>query len=485
MSQRTFNWPPSGSSSTGITQFKRNGITVDVTEDTATPANNLPLPVKLTSVTGDINITAGDLNVQLSDQGANPDVTRIGDGTNRLGITASNEAKTSDATAATKLDTVNTNLGTVNTNLGTISTQQLGVFSAANSSTTLLLANGVFTGTAVEIKDFSAISVAVASDRNSATNGLSMQFSSDGVNWDHSHNFTVTAPGVSYTQSAESRYFRIVYTNTNSAQTFFRLVTILKRNETSPSRYTVEQTLTGTQLADVTKSVIWGLTTGGGGGYVQVKVNPSGALVADVTGTVTANQGGTWNINNVSGTVSLPTGASTAALQQSTEVLVGPVTETAPATDIASSGLNGRLQRIAQRLTSLIGLVPTSLGQKTMADSFAVTIASNQSQLPATQGRDKVTQLYNDYSVTSVLTSAYVQLTASTSALVNRIEIFDSSGETLILAVGAAASEVDQLFIFPGGNGPVDLKIPAGSRISVKAKTADATIGYLAINLYS
>lgn len=41
---------------------------------------------------------------------------------------------------------------------------------------------------------------------------------------------------------------------------------------------------------------------------------------------------------------------------------IGGLTETAPATDTASSGLNGRLQRIAQRLTSLIALLPTSLG---------------------------------------------------------------------------------------------------------------------------
>ena len=41
---------------------------------------------------------------------------------------------------------------------------------------------------------------------------------------------------------------------------------------------------------------------------------------------------------------------------------VGSLTETAPTTDTASSGLNGRLQRIAQRLTSLIALLPTALG---------------------------------------------------------------------------------------------------------------------------
>lgn len=43
------------------------------------------------------------------------------------------------------------------------------------------------------------------------------------------------------------------------------------------------------------------------------------------------------------------------------ETLEGAVTETAPATDTASSGLNGRLQRIAQRLTSLIALFGSTL----------------------------------------------------------------------------------------------------------------------------
>jgi len=45
-----------------------------------------------------------------------------------------------------------------------------------------------------------------------------------------------------------------------------------------------------------------------------------------------------------------------------TLALFGPVTETAPATDTASSGLNGRLQRVAQRLSSMIALLPTALG---------------------------------------------------------------------------------------------------------------------------
>lgn len=59
-------------------------------------------------------------------------------------------------------------------------------------------------------------------------------------------------------------------------------------------------------------------------------------------------------------------GSSYSALDQvvtlGTTPIIGIVTETAPATDTASSGLNGRLQRIAQRLTSLIALLPAALG---------------------------------------------------------------------------------------------------------------------------
>lgn len=41
--------------------------------------------------------------------------------------------------------------------------------------------------------------------------------------------------------------------------------------------------------------------------------------------------------------------------------ILGAVAEAAPGTDTASSGLNGRLQRIAQRITSLLGVLPAAL----------------------------------------------------------------------------------------------------------------------------
>jgi hypothetical protein len=58
------------------------------------------------------------------------------------------------------------------------------------------------------------------------------------------------------------------------------------------------------------------------------------------------------------------------------QALLGATGETAPASDTAAAGLNGRLQRIAQRLTSLIGLLPASIGQKARAAALAVTLST-------------------------------------------------------------------------------------------------------------
>lgn len=70
---------------------------------------------------------------------------------------------------------------------------------------------------------------------------------------------------------------------------------------------------------------------------------------------------------------------STRLSESDFDTKVGATNEAAPGTDTATSGLNGRLQRIAQRLTTLIGLLPASLGQKVSSGSFAVVLASDQS----------------------------------------------------------------------------------------------------------
>lgn len=78
---------------------------------------------------------------------------------------------------------------------------------------------------------------------------------------------------------------------------------------------------------------------------------------------------------------------------------------------------------------------------------------------------------------TPITTLAYTQIVAALSADVSQLFIFDSSGETLVLAVGAVGLEVDQAYIVPGGNGELNLKIPSGSRVSLKAVSGNTAAG--------
>lgn len=116
------------------------------------------------------------------------------------------------------------------------------------------------------------------------------------------------------------------------------------------------------------------------------------------------------------------------------------------------------------------------------ADPALVVAISPNNTPAAASGRTASQLIRNDYSSTNVTTGAYVQLVASTASVINKLWIFDSSGQDFVLAVGAAASEVDQIRIPPGGwDAAVDLLIAAGSRISIKASSATASSGLLII----
>jgi hypothetical protein len=79
--------------SAGPIKFLKDGVETVVNEDTVNSANNEPLPVKLTSITGDINITANDLNVAISHLN---DSTRIGDGVELVEVTTNNDMQVVD-----------------------------------------------------------------------------------------------------------------------------------------------------------------------------------------------------------------------------------------------------------------------------------------------------------------------------------------------------------------------------------------------------
>ena len=95
--------------------------------------------------------------------------------------------------------------------------------------------------------------------------------------------------------------------------------------------------------------------------------------------------------------------------------------------------------------------------------------------------------LYSDSGVGTTVTfgtAAWLELAASLPQNVNYLEIFDSTGNTARLGLGAPASEADLLLDVPGGNGLIPVRIDAGSRVSLRAITTPAAGTEIVINFY-
>lgn len=129
---------------------------------------------------------------------------------------------------------------------------------------------------------------------------------------------------------------------------------------------------------------------------------------------------------------------ATSALQTANGVLLGAVNETAPASDTASSGLNGRLQRIAQRITSL----------------FSATSLSDASRLPVDQ-RDGLAVSGSVTSAAVLFTqdmlgyeSATVQVTSAGTSCTIAYETSDdntnwvSTGGLNVATIGSSATAI-------------------------------------------
>jgi hypothetical protein len=137
--------------------------------------------------------------------------------------------------------------------------------STDNSTATPLGISGVFTGTAEEVSEYGTISVGVFADVASATDGLSIQFSTDGTNWDHIDTFTIpSSTGKIFTVGPSARYYRVVYTNGTTAQASFRLQSVFKLSAPKPSSHRIQDSISTNDDAELVKAILSGedITTG-------------------------------------------------------------------------------------------------------------------------------------------------------------------------------------------------------------------------------
>lgn len=506
----------------GAVQFIKDSSAVSVTEDTITPANNLPLPVKLTSVTGDINITAGDLNVQLSHAGGSYDSTRIGDGTDLLDVSVAGSATPtnglmahgSDGTNARALKTdssgelqIDVLSSALPTGASTLAEQQtqtthLGqietaveliddtVATAGSAITTKAIAMAGSDGTDARILKTDAsgelqidvLSSALPTGAATAANQTTGNSSLSSIDGKIPSNLTVTSTrllvdGSGVTQPISSN-------------------AIASLAAPAPSL--------GVYVAGIdTLGDLRGIAVENSG-FVKIS-DGSGSLTVDATNldirdlssssdSIAAVQSGTWNINNVSGTVSLPTGASTLAEQQTQSTSLSSIDGKIPANLTVTST---RLLVDGSGVTQPVSATNLDIRDLSSAtDSVAATQSGTWTVQPGNtanttpwlvreSGRTVVTTTRNDYSSVNVTSGAWVQLIASTSAEINSFEIFDSSGQTLELGTGGSGSETRLILVFPGGNGLVRAQIASGTRISIRAVSATANSGEIDINWFS
>jgi hypothetical protein len=138
---------------------------------------------------------------------------------------------------------------------------QADVVNSANSTTSLLSANAVFTGTAVDLTATAVtkISVEAFSDQGSAPNGLQLQFSTDGTSWDYVIRAILLASlPVVVVAGVHARFFRLVYTNGTGNQGIFRLQTLLSSLPAVQTTKSLDTVVATTDAAGITRAVLTG-----------------------------------------------------------------------------------------------------------------------------------------------------------------------------------------------------------------------------------
>lgn len=137
--------------------------------------------------------------------------------------------------------------------------------------------------------------------------------------------------------------------------------------EASLTTLTSKDFSTETTLAALSAKVPSNLTVTS----TRLLVDGSG-VIQPVSGTVTANQGGTWNITNISGTISLPTGAATSANQTTANASLSSIdtklTSPIQVQTIAGSAGSTQLETLlyaAKTITTTASLVNVSGSNQT------------------------------------------------------------------------------------------------------------------------
>lgn len=161
--------------------------------------------------------------------------------------------------------------------------QLQNLLSIANSTETPLPSSSTYTGTEESVTLYSTVSVTVYSDTRSADNGLIIQFSNDGTHWDTEFTFTILADSAQHhTIPVAGVLFRVIYQNSDTAQSEFRLQTIYNVSKT-PSSMTSNLDTNKGMINYKNVNIIGQSNERKDAGHQPVKVSNGGSLSVDIT----------------------------------------------------------------------------------------------------------------------------------------------------------------------------------------------------------
>ena len=196
------------------------------------------------------------------------------------------------------------------------------------STSTPLLAGVKYTGDAVDMLDYGIIFITAYSDVASATDGLSLEQSHDGTNWDFTDVYTVpAASGKVYAIQPSAKYFRVQYTNGGTDQTVFRLQAVLKKTNSLPTSHRIQDSIVDDDDASLIKAVLTAKKDTGtfdnigatASGNLRVTDAESGLAIAkgDVTNTSFIHKfGNAPDFDTGDNTVTIWDGANDASLDE-------------------------------------------------------------------------------------------------------------------------------------------------------------------------
>lgn len=147
-----------------------------------------------------------------------------------------------------------------------------------NSTSTPLIADGIFTGEWINTLDYTQAIISVLTDQDAAEQGLRLELSDDAVNVRHVHTFNVkdnTPDGHHYPSTLDLKYFRVKYTNGGTGQgTFVLFTTLMPVPAEEGHVHSVEYVIDGSHPAAITRAI--GLGRKPDGSYINFTATTGG-----------------------------------------------------------------------------------------------------------------------------------------------------------------------------------------------------------------